>query len=79
MSWTFETAGELGTYIDADSDGNLTSSGTVASSKSKSIKNVKAPSNNEDSSNWETLFNSLCELFDINGEITYFRGKAVLE
>lgn len=78
-TWNYETTGEFGIYADADSDGNLIASGTVVSSKSKTIKNIKTPSQDEDATNWNYLFAALLELFSFNGEIRYFRGKAGIE
>ena len=78
-TWNYETTGEFGIYADADSDGNLIASGTVISSKSKTIKNIKTPSQDEDATNWNDLFAALLDLYSFNGEIKYFRGKAVIE
>lgn len=79
MAWKYETTGEFGYYAFADASGNLIPSGTPASNKSKTIKNIKTPSDDETSTNWENLFDALKTLFSISGELRYFRGKAVIE
>lgn len=79
MAWNYETTGEFGVYADADSDGNLIASGTPVSVKSKTIKQIKTPENEESTGNWTNLFSALTTLFNFNGEIRYFRGKAVID
>lgn len=77
MTWTYETTGELGVYLDADSDGNIIPSGTAILQKSKTINHVKTPDDNESTANWDLLFSTLADIFNFNGSIRYFRGKAV--
>lgn len=79
MTWNYEDTGEIGIYADADSDGNLTASGTVVSEKTKTISHIKMPNETEDSTNWTDLFDALKSLYNFDGEIRYFRGKAVIE
>lgn len=79
MNWNYDNTGEFGIYYDVDSDSNITTSGVVTASKSKTIKNIKTPDDNADGTDWQTLFSALETLFGFNGELRYFRGKAVLE
>lgn len=79
MTWTYETTGELNVGYGVNSAGLIINTGTAASQKSKSIKNIKTPEDDESGDNWETVNTTIATIFGYQTEgINYWRGKAVL-